>query len=687
MAMLKVGLFFRETDVETIRGRIHEPRYEKLWAGIRSVADQVAETGDVVLPGDTMSNWYYIRNHLMDLAMAAMVTGEEPYIQAVKKILRTVADSGMDYWQGPEYPNRPRTLVYHGETRLAGELETAAITMGVSTAYDWCYGYLDEDLRRDVIRALKEKGQMLLRNSVLFQSENWVMNHLCVLSSALTLSSLILRSEGEDTAEDLAMARRGLNLWMDKLEYDGSYGESYHYWAYPTNCLFLGLYAFYHVEGIMLENTHRIANAFQWALHNQVGKYEGVKGYDRPVAVAVNNYDCPFLFQMEAPEALLYAKLLKNPLANWYIDHFLLEDPPRPDCLHHAWHRCGSLLLALDDPQAPRISPAEQGMPLDRYFADTGFVYLRDSWDHAGDVGGDMVFSLQSGGGGRSCSHEHFDKNSFSLYAYGEYLITDPGHSCYRGESHQTYDTSTAAHNTVDIDGENQTLAFLERGMLHDEVHTYRSFHNQAQVVGRNFNPHCSYIASDAKRCYTPALKAFTRHVLFLRPDYFVIFDQIDTGDSRKARNGFNINNYDGETVFTQEAGKILAQRPNASLCVQYAFPQNVTFAQSPGRLHTAYHVLIDQQVEGKLGSAVKFAPQVDGGFLSQGDYLYVLCPKKPGEDDPVVELVHWETEDGASTVLRSFQLDVSFRGRKNSFQFRNGTLSLAGSGGEEYDF
>lgn len=688
MEHLGVGLYFHDEDIPKIRKRASDPRYSAVWAGILDKADKVVEAGSVLIAGSTHTDWYYIRNNLLDVAMAALVTEEQRYIDTVNKILMDAAQADMGWWQGPEYPNRPRTLVYHGETRLAGELETATICLGVCTAYDWCYSYLREDVKAALIKTLREKGQMLLHNSVLFQSENWVMNHLCVLSAGLTVCCFTLRTAGYDVDEDIANARNGLNLWMDKLEHDGSYGESYHYWGYPTNCLFFGLQAFKTVENVVLENTHRVGNAFNWAIHNQVGLYEDIPGFDRPVAIAVNNYDCPFVFQMEAPEALLFAKFFGNPMANWYIDHFLIPNPPRPDCVHHVWHTTNAMLLALDDPEAERRSPVEYKMPEDRYFSDTGFVYMRDSWEHAGDIGGDMVFSLQSGGGGRSCSHEHYDKNSFSLYAYGEYLINDPGHSCYRGKSHHEFDTFAKAHNTLSLSGENQSLAFLERGMLHDEVHEFRSFRNQAHIVGKNFNPHASYIASDAHKCYEPYLNDFTRHVWFVKPDYFVILDRVDTRNvSGDPMLGFNVNNRDGKTEVEIEKNVVLAKRPKANVRVEYAFPGNIGFQQSDSKLHIAYHIFTEQEVEGDWGTALRFTPQPDGGYPNYIDYLYVVCPEKKDDEHPVVKLSNVVNKEGCPYTLESCTLEVTFRGRTSRFELKGEEVDFHGADGEYYRF
>ncbi len=684
---LAVGLLFQEETIQNIREKINNSRYDALWKSIKGTADCVVEANNLIIPGDTFTIWYYVRNRLMDLALCALITEEEKYCSTLNHIMKELCLQGIDFWQGPHYPNRPRTIHYHGEDILAGELETAQQVMGISIAYDWGYAYLEEEVKTLVIQALRDKGQVLIRNSTRFQSEKWVMNHLCVLSAGLTLSSFILRSEGIDCEEDIALARRGMNLWMDKIDYDGSYGESYHYWAYPTNCLFFGLYAFKQVEKIELENTHKIAKAFEWAINNQVGKHE-IEGYDRPVSVAVNLYDCPYLFQMEAPEALLYEKLLKNPLASWYINNFLIDNPPRPDCLHSVWHVNNSILLALDDSSTIAISPQDYGMPLDYYFADTGFVYMRDSWQNCGKNGGDVVFTLQSGGGGKSCSHEHYDKNSYTLYANGEYFISDPGHSCYRGKSHHEYDTSTKAHNTLSIDKKDQSLAFLERGMLHDEAKDYRSFHNQAHIVGRNFNSNISYIASEARRCYEPYLKQFTRRVWFVRPDFFVIWDRIDIGDVIGVPyNGFNLNNYDGKTKYWIHNNQINIERPKSDMTIDYVFPQNLEFELEPAKLHMAYHILQDQQVEGKWGSALRLTPMVEGGPAPYMDYLYVVCPKNKGEKPAEIKINKLVKDKEHANVIQELEMTISFRGRTEQFVINGEEVIYEGSQGEYYIF
>lgn len=679
---LGAGLFFSEKDVPQIAKRLDSKKYQALWKDMSSRSDAIAEARSLVLEGDTFQVWYYVRNRLMDLALCTLLTGKECYADALNVILLEISEKDMDFWQGPHYPNRPRTIEYHGEIVLAGELETAQLAMGVSIAYDWGYAYLTPKVRLAVIQALQDKAQLLLRNSTLFQSEHWVMNHLCVLSTGLALSTTILKGQGIPFASDLALAEKGLNLWMEKIDYDGSYGESFHYWAYPTNCLFFGLYLFQYTYKKTLSSMHMVERAFDWALYNQVGKYE-IQGFERPIAVSVNQYDCPFLFQMEAPEALLYANLFHNPVAKWYINEFLLENPPRPDSLHHVWHTCNSILFALDDDRLIGRSPAEYKLPLANYFADTGFVYLRDSWEHCGDVGGDTVFTLQSGGGGRSCSHEHYDKNSITLFSKGEYFLTDPGHSCYRGEPHHSFDTRTSSHNTLCVGGKDQCLSFLEKGMLFDEVTPNRSFNNQAIVVGKNFQSEVLYVASDARKCYRPELAAFTRKIWFVRSSYFVILDHIDVGPDRaKAEIGFNINNYDRQSHFVVQDNSISVSRPKADMRLSFLWPKFLDFEQVPSRLHLAYHVLPNQKVEGDLGSAIRFIPRVKGNHQNAVDYVYVIQALDKGTKPFSASLSMVSAEN---LLLKRGMLEIEAPGGKDTFIFEGDSVQFVGHDSSTY--
>lgn len=682
---LAVGLLFKEADIPKIIERVKSDRYALITADIRKTAKMVSENKSLLVEGDTFTEWFYVRNRLMDLAFNVILDQDPKQIEALNTILLDLSHRDVDFWQGPRFPNRPRTIVYHGTEILAGELETAQLAMGVAIAYDWAYSFLTEEVKMAVERVLHETARPLLRNSVKFQSEHWVMNHLCVISTGLILSSLVQKSKDPTYEEDVEIAQRGLSLWLEKIDDDGSYGESFHYWAYPTNCLFFGIYALKTVLNRNVTNLHRLANSFEWALRNQVGFHQ-IDGFEAPVAVSINQYDCPYVFQMEAPEALLFTKQFQNPMAQWYIDTFLLPNPPRPDSLHHVWHKCNSILLALDDLSLKPENPAQRNLSTASFYADTGFVYLRDSWDNCGRLDGDTVFTLMSGGGGRSRSHEHYDKNSISLFSKGEYFLVDPGHSCYRGDSHKTYDTATFAHNTLNIDGKNQSLSFLEKGMLHDEAKANVSYHNQAYIIGKNFQKDFSYIASEAKNCYEPALRQFTRRVWFMRPDYFLVWDRVDASNiTGECAIGFSLNNRDGKTVLHDTGKGFLVERPRSDLQVGFVIPATMGYEIAPAKLHMAYHILPGQEVEGQPGSAIRvlLTEKLRGNAF---DNIYILYPKEKAS--ALLDfVVHSEVLNSGSGLIDSLSFTIACQDRTDHFEILDELITLSDASQITYKF
>ena len=665
-------LYFKEDYISVIKERTKSQKFSALWKDIKNTADRVCELGNIQFPEDTFTVFYFVRKRMSDLAMCALLTEEEKYIKELKKQVMYFAEESMEFWQGPHYPNRPRTRMYHGKEVLAGELETATITAAMVMAYEWGYKYFDDNEKAIIIKAFKEKPYMLLKNSTLFQMENWVMNHLCVIASSFVQLLLLIEDEIPTFAEDMDIATEALRLWLEKTEADGSYGEGYHYWSYPVNCLSSAVWSLWHTKGIRLPGMNNCQKSFEWAIYNQVGKYD-IEGYDTPIAVATNFHDCPFLFQMEAPEVLLYANYFKNPVAQWYIDEFLMNNPPRPDALHSTWHILNTMLLALYD--ETNISEKPSILETERVFAETGFTYLRNSWNGLCGNGNDTVMQLQSGGGGRSRSHQHFDKNSIMLFSKGEYFICDPGHSCYRGQSHEDYDTHTTSHNTISINGKDQVLNFVEKGMLHDEVRDYTSHNNKAVITYKDFHNDISFVKSHAEKCYSPYLKDCVRNILFIKPDLFIIWDYAESyNKDDKIEIGFNINNYDSKLKLETNNNEIFARRPKADMYMKVIPDTDYAINITDGKLHMAYHINTNQSIEGKYGSTKRINISSKG----KADCYTVICPMDKGGKAPDVTRQY---TDGKTL------LTINYNGKEYKIEFDKNDISYQCNDGTHYIF
>ncbi len=93
-------------------------------------------------------------------------------------------------------------------------------------------------------------------------------------------------------------------------------------------------------------------------------------------------------------------------------------------------------------------------------FPDSGYYVLRSGWGDQGEAYPDERYLILDCGPLGAGNHGHLDLLSFEAYAYGRPLIVDPGRYTYDESGPVNWRArfrGTAAHNTVLVDGRNQT--------------------------------------------------------------------------------------------------------------------------------------------------------------------------------------------------------------------------------------
>jgi hypothetical protein len=161
-----------------------------------------------------------------------------------------------------------------------------------------------------------------------------------------------------------------------------------------------------------------------------------------------------------------------------------------------------------------------------RHFADMDLVSMRSGWGEDAAV---LVFHAGSGPGRRNMGdpqraamrgfgpgHAHPDINAFSIFARGQWLAVDPGYS-------QVKDTRD--HSTVIVNGKGQAG---EGGKWLD----YWAFQQRRPapaILSAESTPAWDSVLGDAGNVYVDEarLRRFRRQVLFLKPDVFVIADDL----------------------------------------------------------------------------------------------------------------------------------------------------------------
>ena len=170
--------------------------------------------------------------------------------------------------------------------------------------------------------------------------------------------------------------------------------------------------------------------------------------------------------------------------------------------------RVRRLNVLLDAPR-PAISQA---------FPSGGYFVMRDGKDQQAPY---LVFDCGPFGHRPAPGHGHADALSFELYASGQTLITDPGvYSYHLGKEWRNYFRSTAAHNTITVDGQDQSLLL---GLWHVVRPARATLH--AWVTTEHFD-----FVDGSHDGYTRLRHPVThrRKIFFVKPEYWIILDLLN---------------------------------------------------------------------------------------------------------------------------------------------------------------
>jgi heparinase II/III-like protein len=164
--------------------------------------------------------------------------------------------------------------------------------------------------------------------------------------------------------------------------------------------------------------------------------------------------------------------------------------------------------------------PAKQSVP----FEDGGYYVMRDGWTSNANY---LLFD-SGPHGALSSGHAHADALSFELAVNGRTMLVDPGTYTYtRSKEMRDWFRSSAAHNTLTVDGESSSLPegpFSWQYVAECQAGNWISRERFDYVEGK----HNGYA-----RLRQPA--AHTRSILFLKHDYWIIRDQVSSRGEHRA--------------------------------------------------------------------------------------------------------------------------------------------------------
>ncbi|MDI6827374.1 MAG: DUF4962 domain-containing protein [Armatimonadota bacterium] len=496
------------------------------------------------------------------LAFGYLITGDRRYAEAAKEQILEYCN-----WD----PTGTSSYEYNDEVAMP-------IILSVSRAYDWMYDAFTADERAKIQEMMRIRGGEIYKRYIERQYHvRPYDSHATRVLKFLGQESIAFLGEIPEASEWLEYL---LNIfyciyppWGGT---DGSYHEGPSYWSAYFGWAQQFATALQKATGLDLYKKPFFRNTGYWALYC-VPPYSamapfGDGGSGKPGAgQAINLYRLSSVY--------------KDPYLRWYADQLLKEYPKSLICF--LWY----------DDSVKAKPPTD--LPQSRAFSDCGVVAMHS---RLGDAKEDVYLLLKSDPYG-SISHAYAEQNSFYLQAFGEPLAISSGYyPWYGSEHHKQWVWQTRAHNSILVNGEGQVP---------------RSASSKGRIVRSIFSSRLDYACGDATQAYGGRLEKFLRHVLFLRPEYFVIIDELVA----KEPSTFDWLLHSWEKMEINDQ-KVNVRKNEAHMLVQFVEPGHLKLSQTD-------QFTAPPEREGLANQWHLTASTVKPS--RQGEFITVLYPYKSG--------------------------------------------------------
>jgi hypothetical protein len=466
-------LILPDTGLPLIRGLAHEhPLARKLLDNLQRDADKLQTTppAEYKLVGPRLlAQSRKVLERVYTLALLWRLNGQAQYLQRAVKELRAAA----------LFPNwNPQHF-----------LDVAEMTHAFAIGYDWLYAGLAQADRDWIRSAIVEKG---LDPALLDYKDlaAWVManhNWNLVCNCGVAMGALALADEEPDRSR--AVLRNAFDSIPRALATygpDGGWPEGPAYWNYATRYLVTLLAA--------LETAEDYDHGFSQARgFDRTGRFRvyftGPTGKTFNFADSVDD-------DGTAPEMFWLARRFVQPVYAW-DEQRECERVPHADPLDLVWF------------YKDAKPPLGDEWPHDAIFPGVQTAFMRTSWEDPN------ALFLAVKGGDNKANHAHLDLGSFVFDAGGVRWAYDPGPDDYNvagyfGPRRFTYfKTSTEAHNTIVIDGENQ------------------DHKAEARITRHEFGADLSWVQLDLSHAYPGKVKQLQRRIGLAQKQAVIIEDTL----------------------------------------------------------------------------------------------------------------------------------------------------------------
>ncbi len=550
-------LYFGPDDRARLSQRISQPLFSSEWQEIETTARQLRHNVNI-----------RAGREFVHLASNPSFEGFRPYSQTLRDVASLVQANALVFWlKGDDEAGKaarealleacrwptwtlPWFTLHGRHTYYPVGMFAAALAFG----YDLLYDQLTPEERAEVRRAMLDKAvipayrEYYFNNQILFPTSNWI-SHI----AGGSLIGLLAVMETADEAEPYFSALLKLlrEHWQATYLPDGSYGEGIDYQRYDLVTTTPLLAALSRVLQVDLAQRYHIAGSYLYPLYAFL-----------PPDRYLDFGDTADRLGALTPWVWLTTES-RDVHLEWYYRQYLaqlgmLDDDSRfrSALFNFLWY----------DPQLTARSPAD--LPPSRQFPDKGGAILRSGWSDDA-----LVLNFTAG---PFFNHNHLDQGSFWLAAFGDILLSEAGITEYYSDDfYRPYFTQSIGHNVLLVDGDpaSQEVA--------DQRSSVAALNRWPRITTALLAPVHDQVRADLKAVY-PALTAFERTIMFVKPGYLVLFDRVQSDAPHRYSELFHAP-FGGH--LTLDGTEAWVRTPRARLWMKFLTPGDLRLDKRPGHI------------------------------------------------------------------------------------------------------
>ncbi|MBU4035564.1 MAG: hypothetical protein KKA35_03950, partial [Proteobacteria bacterium] len=461
--------------------------------------------------------------HLSACAFAYALTGDKECGQAVRKMLLYLAN--MKSWTRND---------------LAAPEEESFIVTRVVICYDLVYTMLSKNDREKIAQAVENNGLQPLRKFIINQG-NWTLNKAqyngnqgylqysnqgAMYLGALYLSArLLYQHTGNEIYKNeyVKTARATQVLLQNYFPADGSVSAAPGYYLLTLDVLSdlivpMAQSIDMRVDEFLPVGAH---NPFLFALYLRSNASPAKNAAKYPLIVPFGDSSYTYLTYDPVKQAAVGANYLALAVWSGYIsDPYLLwiynqyavtSDIESASSLVSHYYR--SIINK-------NISPAKPLIPNEHLFETSGLLLWRDGFEQ-----GDKMFALWKRGYQRG-DHLHNTQNDILLEAFGERYLTNRGVNYARDKELGL--SLSYNHNSITVDWKNNRDGATRKSIKPFLASQYLNYARS----DASFNDDQEFIKKDPWKkewigAVSPDTPYAVRSVLYVKPDYYIVFDSI----------------------------------------------------------------------------------------------------------------------------------------------------------------